>query len=119
VSDDDPRKTWKGLRADGDAPTLAVSESDKLARTADADAASREEAKWRALFDTGLVNMDAVAELREELAWRKCDDVEVRVLLRARGKAKIADILDDATYSREQIVGAICRLASRGLLRIP
>jgi hypothetical protein len=119
VGDEDSRKTWKGLRAEGDIPTIAVSESDKLARDTDARASVREEAKWRALFDSGLVNMESVPVLREELKWSRCDDVEVRVLLCARGGAKVAAILADATYSSEEIVGAICRLASRGLLRIP
>jgi hypothetical protein len=116
--DDDKRKTWKGLRPEGDMPTLAISESDRLARDADARASSQEEAKWRALFDTGLVSLESVPELRDQLKWSKCDDVEVRVLLRARGGARIAQMLDDATYSPDQIVQAICRLASRRLLRI-
>ena len=75
--------------------------------------------KWRALFDSGLVNLESVPVLREEIKWSKCDDVEVRVLLRARGATKIATMMNDATYSAEQIVGAICRLASRGLLTVP
>jgi hypothetical protein len=119
VGDDDARKTWKGLRAEEDMPTIAISDSDKVARDIDARAGAREEAKWRALFDTGLVNLESVPELREGLKWSKCDDVEVRVLLRARAGTKIAQMLDDATYSRAQIVQALCRLASRGLLQIP
>lgn len=118
VGDDDARKTWKDLRPEGDTPTLAVSESDRLARDTDARASAREEAKWRALFDTGLVNLESVPVLRDELKWSKCDDVEVRVLLRARGGAPIAQMLDDATYSPDQIIQALCRLACRGLLRI-
>ena len=119
VGDDDKRKTWKDLRPEGEMPTLAISDSARLAREVDALASSQEEAKWRALFDTGLVNLESVPELREELKWSRCDDVEVRVLLRARGGAKVAQMLDDAVYSPDQIVQAICRLASRGLLRIP
>jgi hypothetical protein len=116
---DEKRKTWKGLRADADVPTLAISESDKLARDTDARASAKEEAKWRALFASGLVNLESVPVLREDLKWSRCDDVEVRVLLRARAGTKVSVMLDDATYSAEQIVGAICRLASRGLLQIP
>jgi hypothetical protein len=119
VGDEDSRKTWKNLRAEGDVPTLAVSESDRLARDTDATAAQREEAKWRALFASGLVNLESIPAPREGIKWSVCDDVEVRVLLRARGGTKIATMVKDATYSSEQIVGAICRLASRGLLQIP
>jgi hypothetical protein len=119
VADEDARKTWKDLRADGDNPTLAISDSARLARDADADAASREEAKWRALFDSGLVNLESVPVAREEIKWSACDDIEVRVLLRARGGTKIVTMMNDATYSSAQIVGAICRLASRGLLTVP
>ena len=119
MGDDDSRKTRKDLRPEGDMPTLAVSESDKLARDTDARASAGEEAKWRALFETGLVNLESVPVLRDELKWSKCDDVEVRVLLRARGGARIAQMLDDATYARDQIIQALCRLASRGLLQIP
>ena len=119
MGDDDSRKTWKDLRAEGDIPTLAVSGSDTLARDVDARASVREEAKWRALFEAGLVNLESVPVLREDPKWSRCDDAEVHVLLRARGGAKVADMLEDATYSAPQIVAAICRLASRGLLRIP
>ncbi len=120
MGDDDSRKTWKDLRADGeDVPTISVSESDRLARDTDARASAREQAKWRALFETGLVNLESVPLLREELKWSQCDDVEVRVLLRARAGARVTEMLSDATYSRDQMVEAICRLASRGLLRIP
>jgi hypothetical protein len=119
VGDEDTRKTWKGLRADGDVPTLAISESDKLAREADASAAAREEAKWHALFDSGLVNLESVPVAREEIKWSTCDDVEVRVLLRTRAGTKVAAMMKDATYSSTQIRDALCRLASRGLLQIP
>jgi hypothetical protein len=121
VSDEGARKTWEHLRAEADVPTLAVSGSDKLARDADARASAPETAKWRAVFDAGLVNMDSVPLLREEVTvkWSRCDEVEVRVLLRVRAGTKVGDMLQDETYSSAQIVDALCRLASRGLLQFP
>jgi hypothetical protein len=119
--DDDAKKTLKYVRKAPakDAPTVAVHGSDELARAADARVSAKEEAKWRALFDSGLVNLESVPVLQGSVSWSRCDDVEVRVLLRARSGAKIASILEDATYSSAQIRGALCRLASRGVLQIP
>ena len=117
---DDPKvRTWEGLRADGDCPTLAVSDNDKLARDADARASAREEAKWRALFEQGLVNLETIPEPREELRWAGCDDVEVHVLLRAKGGAPLGAILSSGTYARGDVVAAFARLVSRGLIRLP
>jgi hypothetical protein len=120
VGDDDTkRRTWEGLRADEDNPTLEISGNDKLARDADGRAQKREEAKWRTLFAEGLVNLESVPEPRDEVRWAGCDDVEVHVLLRAKGGASLASILNSGRFRPEDIVGACCRLASRGLLRFP
>jgi hypothetical protein len=119
VATEDAKKTRTFL-VEGDAPTLQVRGSERVARDADAVAfTQQEEKKWRALFQGGLVNLESVPVLQGNLLWSRCDDVEVRVLLRARGGAKLAVILDDATYSADQITRAICRLAGRGLLQIP
>jgi hypothetical protein len=115
--DKDKRRTWKGLRADGDCPTLAVTGSDTLARDTDARASAREEAKWRALFDAGLVDLEAVAEPRDEVKWSGCDEVEAHVLLRAKAGATIGAIVDGTAHPRAEVVRAVCRLIARGLLR--
>ncbi len=121
MPDDGARKTWEHLRAEGDVPTLAISGADKLARDADARASAPEVAKWRAVFDAGLVNMESVPFLREEVTvkWSRCDEVEVRVLLRVRAGTKLGEILRDETYSRSQIVDAVARVVARGLIQIP
>jgi hypothetical protein len=121
VSDDPVRRTWKGLRADDeDCPTLSITEPEEYARDADARAEAREEKKWRALFESNLVNLEVapvVQIARTDAKWGKCDDVEAHVLLRAQGGATIASILEESTHDRGAIVGALCRLAARAIVR--
>jgi dipeptidase E len=114
------RQTWKGLRADGDSPTMALADAEDLAREADADAEAREQQKWRALFASGLVNRDSVPVLqipRESVRWASCDDAEVHVLLRVDGGASIAAMIDDGKVEEDRVIDALCRLAGQGVIR--
>ena len=116
----DARRTWKGLRADGDVPTIALSNAEDLARDADADAASREQAKWKTLFTSGLVNRESVPVLRvprETVRWASCSDAEVHVLLRIEGGASIGAMIGEGKLGEDVVIDALCGLAGRGVIR--
>ena len=84
-------------------------------------AQSRVEEQWAALYEAGLLNLDAIAVLlppSEEGAEIACDEIEAYVLRRGEAGTTVRVLVEMAPCSGVELSRALGRLIQRGRLRL-
>jgi hypothetical protein len=124
ATNDTGEHTRRGLTdvfPENEGPTLAVFCVDELAKEADERVAARDDERWLALAEEGVIDLEMVPRLamhRCHVPWSTCDDIEVHVILRAAGGASIREMLRGSPHDCSDVVRAICRLARRNVMRL-
>ena len=89
-------------------------------RLTSSDPTSGAEQRWIALVEHGLVDLDAIPVLLrrpEQAGSPRCDEVERYVVARVESGATVRALIGGA-YAVKEVVRAMARLNSRGLLQL-